>query len=158
MEQCISPDRWTLDPAFGLTWDVGMVGILPHTDEIEMSGRRVSMIVRYGITVDGELTLSMRVIWPQLRTIPNNTHASLLIEYYLSDTTPEIRVNNRPISAESPQFFHIDGCLTIESLTAEKLKITRTIFPSPTLPGVLENISIENNSGEKIDLGIVPLN
>ncbi len=105
MEQGISPDRWILDPEFGLTWDAGMVGNLPNTDEIEMSGRRVSMIVRYGITVGGELTLSQRVVWPQLRTIPNNTHARLLMEYDLAETTPEIRVNNRPVSAESPQFF-----------------------------------------------------
>jgi hypothetical protein len=158
MEQGISPDRWMLDSGFGLTWNVGTVGNLPHTDEIEMSGRRISMIVRYGISVDGELTLSRRIVWPQLRTIPNNTHASLLIEYDLAKTTPAIRVNNKPISPERPLSFHLDGCLTIESLTDEKLKITRTTFPSPTLPVALENISIENRSGETIDLGIQPIN
>ena len=42
-----------------------------------MSGRQVSAIVTYGVRENGALALTRQVVFPALRTIPNDTHASL---------------------------------------------------------------------------------
>src|SRR5205085_9599273 len=68
-------ERWRLTPA-GIEWPAEQVaaGPNPHDDHIEMSGLRVSAIVEYGVDVNRRLTLWRRVVWPMLRTIPNDTH------------------------------------------------------------------------------------
>ena len=43
-----------------------------------MSGLKVSAVLRYGVNADGSFELNKSMIWPMLRTIPNNTHASLM--------------------------------------------------------------------------------
>lgn len=50
----------------------------PHTDHIEMSGKSVSVILRYGIDSQGQFHINKSMVWPMLRTVPNNTHASLM--------------------------------------------------------------------------------
>jgi hypothetical protein len=151
-----SSTRWSLDPSFGVTWQAAQ-SPLPHTDEIEMSGRKVSLIVRYGADENGHLTLSQKVVWPTLRTIPNNTHASLIHSYSLADCTPEIRANGRPLAFERPQTFHLDGFLTIESQTAAGLTVTRTLFPSPTHRATLELFTVQNDTIQPCEVEVAPL-
>ena len=43
--------RWKLD-GNGIVWDVRKDANLPHEDHLEMSGRKVSLIVRYGVGED----------------------------------------------------------------------------------------------------------
>src|SRR5450830_1734474 len=71
-------ERWRLTPS-GIEWTAAQVaaGPKPHDDHIEMSGLRVSSIVHYGVDRSGNLILGRRAIWPMLRTIPNDTGASL---------------------------------------------------------------------------------
>ena len=69
-------NRWQLTEDGGICWNVGQN--LPHEDHIEMSGRRVSVVLRYGVGADGSLIMNKSMVWPMLRTIPNNTHASLM--------------------------------------------------------------------------------
>ena len=71
--------RWRLD-GNGIVWDVRKDANLPHEDHLEMSGRKVSLIVRYGVGEGGRLFLKRHLVWPMLRTIPNNTHASFRLD------------------------------------------------------------------------------
>src|SRR3989339_1718293 len=66
--------RWDLT-SDGIVWNIKSGET--HSDHIEMSGKKVSTVVRYKVAEDGALELSRSVVWPLLRTIPNNTHASL---------------------------------------------------------------------------------
>jgi hypothetical protein len=74
---CAAPSqtRWHLEPDGGIAWDVPRRAA--HQDQIEMSGLRISAIVTYGVREDGTLTLTRQLVFPGLRTIPNDTHASL---------------------------------------------------------------------------------
>lgn len=69
--------RCNLNEEGGITWQV-KPGDAPHRDHIEMSGLKVSTVVRYGVEADGSFYLNRGMVWPLLRTIPNNTHASLM--------------------------------------------------------------------------------
>jgi hypothetical protein len=85
-------DRWTIAPGGGITWDVKPGAA--HSDHIEMSGRKVSLILRHGVDASAQLLLSRQLVFPLLRTVPNDTHASLI--YTLGeDATPRIPINGQ---------------------------------------------------------------
>jgi len=153
----VHTDRWKLEPGFGISWEIHLDSRLPHSDEIEMSGKRVSLIVRYGVDASGHLTLQRRVIWPQLRTIPNNTHASLRMRYEMFETLPKISINGKLLSPEIPQQIRLDGFLTITSQTSEGLQIQRVIFPSPRLPVALERWTLTNLNHHAVQIEIVSI-
>lgn len=63
----MNQDRWKIAGS-GIVWDVANDTRLPHEDHIEMSGRKISVIVRYRVDENRCLTLSREIIWPTLRT------------------------------------------------------------------------------------------
>ena len=54
--------RWKLD-GNGIVWNVREDANLPHEDHMEMSGRKVSLIVLYGVGEGGKLLLKRRLVW-----------------------------------------------------------------------------------------------
>jgi len=149
-----TPDRWRL-AEHGIEWLIDE-GDPPHSDHIEMSGRRVSVIVAYGVGEAGELRLSRRVVWPMLRTVPNDTHASLIHDFGI-DTSPQVMVDGQPIGAERPFRVAFDGALAIESHTASGVDIRRTLLPSRTGPYVLERWVLRNASPTAVTVAASPL-
>ena len=67
--------RWQIAEDGSINWLVD--GRIPHYDHIEMSGEKVSAVLRYGVNSDGSFSYERSVVWPMLRTVPNETHASL---------------------------------------------------------------------------------
>lgn len=120
-----------------------------HYDHIEMSGRRVSAVLRYGVDSKGRFVLNKSMIWPMLRTLPNNTHASLMRRF---DWNPldAVTVNGRSIS-EQVDRLTLDGTLKVDShitLSGNSfLSLERTYFPSTDRPALLE-LYIFRNTGE----------
>ena len=72
--------RWALDADGGIVWTVKPGEA--HQDQIEMSGRKVSLIATYGVDKDAHFYLKRQVVFPLLRTIPNDTHASLMLHFW----------------------------------------------------------------------------
>ena len=143
--QAESNQRWTLEKDHSLQWDITNDQRLPHQDHLEMSGRQVSVIVTYGVDREGELVLSRHIVWPMLRTIPNNTHASLSYEYSRT-AFPEIKINHSPLKSEKPYQINFRGVLEIKSHLPGGLELTRTIFPSLHQSAVIDFCVIKNNS------------
>ena len=140
--------RWALDSNGGIVWQTDPAQPAAHEDSIEMSGRRVSFILKYGLDKDGELKLSRQLVWPMLRTIPNNTHASLTYTF-ANSVQPEVKVDGKGMGAVKPSRFLLEGLLTVSGKTKSGIDIQRTLFPSTTQPAVLENFVLTNNSGKK---------
>ncbi len=82
--------RWQLDPDGGIKWEVEQGKA--HQDHIEMSGRRVSVIVTYGVDEKGKLILGRQVIFPMLRFAPNKTRDHLALTFG-DDATPRVLLN-----------------------------------------------------------------
>jgi hypothetical protein len=143
-------ERWRQTPA-GIEWPADRVaaGPLPHDDHIEMSGLRVSAIIQYGADRDGRLILWRRAVWPMLRTIPNNTGASLQHSFGPLDV-PALSVDGKPVDSERLRAATIDGTLTLHSEALDKISLTRIIFPSRDQPAVLEFTSVSNRSARPI--------
>jgi hypothetical protein len=143
-----SNDRWALKDPNGIIWNVTTANNsgLPHEDHVEMSGLRISTVVHYGADNQGNLTLKREVIWPMLRTIPNNTKGSLGRNYDES-ILPQITVDDHPLTAEKLTQVIFDGLLELQTKTSEGLQITRTLFPSREHAAVIDNYTILNNGG-----------
>lgn len=133
--------RWTLEPEGGIRWDVAAVQRLPHSDVTEMSGLKVSLIVNYGVDENGTAVLSRDIVWPMLRTIPNDTRASLIRRD--APGTFELTINGEGLRSKATEIF-FDGILTIRSRTEHGLEIDRTVFPSVDQAGVCERWTLCN--------------
>jgi hypothetical protein len=134
----------------GIEWPRGQLaaGPLPHDDHIEMSGLRASAIIQYGADRDGTLMLWRRAVWPMLRTIPNNTGASLQQAFGPADV-PALVIDGKPLERERLTAVSIDGVLTLET-EAPGVTLRRAIFPSRTKEAVIETIAVTNTANRDL--------
>jgi hypothetical protein len=144
-------DRWRISNDI-LRWPAESVdsGPRPHDDHIEMSGRLVSTIVQYGVDRDGTLMLWRRGVWPMLRTIPNNTGASLQQAFGPADV-PRLVVDGHPIGQERLRSAKIDGTLALNT-EADGLQLQRTIFPSRDRAAFYEKVFVANRGARPVNL------
>ncbi len=142
--------RWNMSSDNSIQWSVKPDKA--HNDHIEMSGLQVSTIVRYGVDSVGELNLTRKVVFPMLRTIPNNTHASLIINFKDKNALQILAGNT--VLKEFPFSFKLKGKLTIESKTNTDLQQSRVIFPSVNKAAALEIITLSNKGQKPVDIEI----
>ena len=57
-----SNSRWEIKSNGEITWEI--VDKIPHQDHIEMSGKRISGVVRYGVNEDHSFSIKREVVWP----------------------------------------------------------------------------------------------
>ena len=115
-----------------------------------MSGLRISAVLRYGVGADGSFRFERSIVWPMLRTIPNNTHGSLM-RRFAWDVPLMLSVNENCLQQEKVRRIVLDGTMTVESdWTAVKgsLSLTRVLFPSVDEAAFCEKYILKN-TGEK---------
>ncbi len=149
--------RWRLAQDQSVVWEAGQDGFRPHRDHLEMAGLRVAAIVTYGVEAGGELTVSRRVIWPLLRTIPNDTHASLEHTFDPQEIGPTVLVDGEPIGSEILERVSIRGLLTLRSQTASGVLVERTLLPSTDKPMLVERVRLRNLNADPVRLEVEPL-
>jgi hypothetical protein len=86
-----------------------------------------------------------------LRTIPNDTHASLIHGFDETDNTT-IDCDGEIVKEEKPFLVRFNGVLTIFSHAGNDLEVKRVLFPSTTKPAVLEMVTVKNISGGAINI------
>lgn len=143
--------RWQIQPDGSIEWKID--GRIPHKDHIEMSGKQVSVVLRYGVDNDGAFVLNKSMVWPLLRTIPNNTHASLMRRF---DWNPldVITVNGRSVIGEKTSTIRLKGTLAVESSFASGYKLLREYLPSTDLPALIENYAFINTGQKNLSIEI----
>ena len=137
--------RWEVVPdSTAIVWNVREGD--SHRDHIEMSGLRISAVLRYGVGADGGFRFERSVVWPMLRTIPNNTHGSLM-RRFAWDVPRMLSVNENCLQQEKVRRIVLDGAMTVESdWTAAKgtLSLTRILFPSVDEAAFCEKYILKN--------------
>ncbi len=116
-----------------------------------MSGRKVSVIATYGVDAGGHLLLKRQIIFPLLRTLPNDTHASL--NYMLGeDAEPRILLDGRVAGDEIVQSISHKGIMTISGIFGRQREIVlkRTLFPATTRQLVVERLTFTNSSTKTV--------
>ena len=140
----MAQNRWAINPEGGITWTIDQR--IPHEDHIEMSGQKVSTVLRYGIDANGAFVLNRSMVWPMLRTIPNNTHASLM-RRFAWDAVRDIVVRGARVTTETVESIELNhGMMTVGSRLPEvNLRLTRRYFPSTALPMLVEQYRLQND-------------
>jgi hypothetical protein len=143
--------RWQLSNSTSIRWNAEEG--LPYSDHIEMSGKFISAVVRYSVNADQSLIVQRDLVWPMLRTIPNNTHASLIRSFTI-DVVKMISVNKRLIQKEFVKGITLNGKLIVESTLNDNLRLVRTLFPSTDLPLFGEEYELTNTGTKEITVEI----
>ena len=138
---------WTLDPTENaIVWNVDSTSY-GHTDHIEMAGKHIATVLRYGINPDGSFGIDKSLVFPMLRTIPNNTHASFQ-RRITHDIVRDIMIGRNPMKEQVSRVRIADGCLEVESTLngnrMGKLELTRRYFPSTDGRAFIEYYTVKN--------------
>ncbi|MFB6453981.1 hypothetical protein ACE38W_01825 [Chitinophaga sp. Hz27] len=143
--------RWKISGNEEITWKIKHTDTA-HTDQIEMSGKQVSAIITYGTGSAQVASIKKRIIFPMLRTIPNNTHASLkwaVDEQY----TPVISINQKA-AVETVDAISFNGVLTMRATLGKDISFERNLFPSVDKAALIEECSISNHTNATIQVNI----
>ena len=146
--------RWHLNQDGGISWKIKS-GDNAHSDHIEMSGLKVSTVVRYGVDDEGKFLLNRGMVWPMLRTIPNDTHASLMRKLGWNPLE-NVLINNAQIK-EQVRRISLDGTMEVESDLSTRqgvVGLTRILFPSTTQPMFCEKYVLENKGNKAVTVEI----
>ena len=145
-------NRWTMRPDGSNVWRID--GNLPHEDFMELSGKQVSVVVRYGVDAEGMMTLTKSMVWPMLRTIPNNTHGNLMLTFRKNDEA-DILIGEQSFREAHTDSVALKGSVRIWSrMEKEHIAIKREIFPSTDKPAVMELITLTNTGNENCTVRI----
>ena len=151
IQTCLpAENRWSLQQDGGIMWNVTQGDV--HSDHIEMSGKFISLIQTYGTDSNNRLITSKQLIFPMLRTIPNDTHAHTAYTFG-TDVQPQIKINNRRIT-ENVKTFYLKGLLVTVTEAGTLARITRTLFPSVDKACAIEKFTIANISNSEITVEI----
>ena len=121
-----------------------------HADNYEMSGAYCDCIIDYGVAEGGQLQLEYSCYFPTLRTIPNDTHATLEVRAGKAQM-PALLVDGQPL-AEYPVRFVLDGTLTVQSRTDLGVTVRRQIFPASGSRCCLETVTLEAERAVELTL------
>jgi hypothetical protein len=149
-------NRWSINSYGGITWTIDER--LPHSDHIEMSGEQISVVLRYGVDKSGAFQLERSFVWPMLRTVPNNTHASLMRRFGWNVVADMLTVNGRRIAPETVKTISLDGIMTVVSEFAYprdgKLELTRYLFPSTVNAAFCEKYVLRNTGQTRMTVEV----
>ena len=158
---CANPtedvQRWELNSEGKIAWDVTKGGY-PHGDHIEMTGEQMSFVLRWELDDNSTLSMERSLVFPMLRKLPDNTHASLMHRVAL-DVPSIINVDGLSLKNGKTENVTIDGMFEATDVWSigkhnigsgrgtapvPAVRMHRTIFPSVDKPALCEIYSIEN--------------
>lgn len=139
-------NRWTIQPN-GKTIRLDATATqLPHSDHVEMSGKMMAVVLYWNINAEGRFGLDRSLVFPMLRTIPNNTHASLMLRQNL-DLVAQLRINNNNRLKFTTRYVELDGVMRIVEEHKSGifgLEVERTIFPTIEQQMMCEHYILRN--------------
>lgn len=143
---------WEINSKGAIQWNVDKAQ-LPHKDHVEMSGEQMALVLRWAINADGVLDLDRSLVFPMLRTIPNDTHASLMHRLN-TDITSMVSVEEKSLYNEATKFVEIDGMFRVVSIFDEAVEVERIIFPSMDKPFMCERYVLKNLQDDEVTVYI----
>lgn len=154
-------ERWGLKDS-SILWTPGQD--IPHYDHIEMSGSKAAFVLRWGVREDRSFDCERSLVFPLLRRIPNNTHASL-VRKNTFDITSLVLVGNKGIRDEQVISVRLNGSMEVKSLWtwcepgtsgryARSLEMTRAIFPSVEKQAMCEIYTLRNLSKGSLSVSV----
>lgn len=159
---------WTINPETNAIEMILSDQTIPYSDHIEMSGEMVSFVTRWSIDEMKNFSQERSLVFPMLRTIPNNTHASLMYRMQ-TDIVSLLGINGLAPVQLGVKKVSINGALQVVSQygigvvntgAARKrapspvVEITYTGFPSTTLPMMCETYEVKNIASRPLTVAV----
>lgn len=141
---------WQMKPDGSIQWVIQPNEA--HSDHMEMSGKQISAIVRYGVDASGGMLISRKLVFPMLRTIPNDTRGNLIREFN-GNIIDSITIDNEKVK-EHPNSFSIRGILQSSGSIKNGVSISRKVFPSTDKAAYIESYIIRNQSSQPVSVFI----
>ena len=151
-------NRWQIQDNTSIRWNT-TDGTLPYNDHIEMSGLRASVVYYWGVDAQKQFHMDRHLVFPMLRTIPNNTHASWMPRCDV-DFLKGMTANKRYMSQEEVRTVTINGTLNILSTIkgdGNEFEVARQYFPSTQRAAVCEVYTIKNIGNKKATIRVPAL-
>lgn len=151
---------WEITNSTSITWDLSKETRLPHEDNMEMSGQRVSGIMYYSIDKDKNLKVKRHIIYPQLRVYiqPGQSrwakYRAYLKHDYEDDILPTVIVGDLTFAPGPVDSVMIDGVLSFYHQSNGGLALLRTFYPSMTQRQYLEKWTLTNTTDSTLNLDI----
>ena len=148
--------RWYINGSHSVQWNTSR-GDLPYYDHIEMSGLRASVVYYWGVDEKKKFHMDRHLVFPMLRTIPNNTHASWMPRLDI-DFLSGMKANGRYMSQPQVSDVTINGILHVSCNVRgdnNDFTLLREYYPSPTEAAVCERYMLKN-VGQKKETVLVP--
>ena len=143
---------WHITSDHAIAWDLTKEKRLPHDENIELSGRKVSAIIYYSVSEKGELSLERDVIFPQLRTYNKagepdwKKYRAYFRRNANNESMPLLRIDTTTIKPSSLDSISIKGALTFYHTPSEGLQVTRRLYPSMNERFIVEQWEVKNIS------------
>lgn len=143
------PARWRLESDGSIGWQPK--GSAPHSDQMEMDGERVALIVSYGVAADGRFAVDRQLVWPQLRFAPNRTRDHLT-ETFGEDALPRFFLDRTALPPPAVTAVKLRGLMRIEGAVGahRELEFRRTLFASAANPLGFDRWQFTNRSGHAV--------
>ena len=139
-------NRWAIQPdGKTIRMEVSKATI-PHSDHIEMSGKMMATVLYWGVDEQARFTVDRSLVFPMLRTVPNNTHASLMIRQGL-DVVSQLRINNNNRLFFRTKYVELNGLMRVveeHKSGTYGLEVERTIFPTMEQQMMCEHYILRN--------------
>lgn len=147
-------DRFHVTPT-GIAWDVTWPTGIPHDDHMEMSGRQISVVLRWVVDSRCCLRLVRQIYWPGLRSRRDDVRGYLCREF-ADDAEPAIVIDGREerMVALKVKTVIMDGTFTAIHHPCRGLQLERRIFPSTDGPALIERWLLTNVSQGPLNVGL----
>lgn len=152
-------NRWTIEPdGKTIRMDVNERTI-PHDDHVEMSGKYMAVVLYWDVDEDGIFGVDRSLVFPMLRTIPNDTHGSLMLRQNL-DVVSQLRINNNNFLTFKARTVELNGAMRVVEEHRQGdygLEVDRVIFPAMEEPAMCERYVARNTGSVAYALQIPEL-
>lgn len=151
------PGHWSNSPDHSIHLDVPSTS-LPHSDHMEMSGKKAAVVVYWSLDSAGRFRAEKGLVFPMLRRIPNNTHASLMYRNTV-DFPAQLSVDTRPLKlkAKSMEISGMIGVESVENSATPRISLSTVIFPSMEREAVWEKYTARNIGAKVLTLYVPDL-
>ncbi|HET9571171.1 MAG TPA: hypothetical protein VFP20_07180 [Bacteroidales bacterium] len=153
-------DRWKIQQDGAIKWEINKD--IPHTDHLEMSGQKMSVVLRYGVDAQGAFQLNRSLVFPMLRLLPNKTQNNLkqrfdvnipalvtIADMTLSDEKVKSVTFNGMMTVKS-SFSYVNGRKTIK----DGIELTRLLYPSINSPYYCEEYTFKNTGSSPVTMRV----
>lgn len=154
-------DRWTIGNDGAITWAV-KPGDKAHSDHLEMSGQKISVVLRYGVDDSGAFHLNRSLVFPMLRLKPNKTQNNLKQRFDVN-IPALVTIDDLNMTDEKVNSVKFDGIMTVESSFShvqrrkkidDAVRVRRVLYPSPNDAFYCEEYTFTNNLDKPITLRV----